>query len=198
MLPIKIHKKLNNCRFIVVAFYTVNTGYEKEVQNLLASMQGLDLSYEVWGIESLGSWQKNTQIKADFIKMMILKYKQPIAYIDADAVFHQYPELFDVISADFAAHYHNYKKELLSGTLFFNYTKMSLVLIDEWLKQNEKNPNKWDQYTLQYTHKNMSNLKFYQLPPEYTKIFDANYKKIGVSIGKPIIEHFQASRRFKE
>jgi hypothetical protein len=191
MLPIKIHKKLNNCRFITVAFYTVNTGYEKEVQNLLASMQGLDLSYEVWGIESLGSWQKNTQIKANFIKMMLLKYKQPVAYIDADNIFHRYPELYNIIGADFAAHYFK-GTELASGVCFFNYTEATLRLVDEWIEENKNNSETWDQRTLQKIYEANIEIIFFPLPVSYA------YFDLQEPMDNPVIEGFQASRRLKK
>ena len=45
-------------KFIIVAFYTKDTGYELEIKKLVSSLNVLNLEYDVQGIKNLGSWQK--------------------------------------------------------------------------------------------------------------------------------------------
>lgn len=186
------------CRFLTIGFYTINTGYEDEVKNLIKSIKLINIPYEIWGIKSLGSWQKNTQVKADVIKSLLLKYKKPVSYIDADAIYHQYPVLYDIINTDFAVHYLR-DKELLSGTLFFNYTPGALWLINKWINKNKIQTETFDQQTLQDVYeRNKDKISRYNLPPSYAKIFDVDYKRLNIDVSDTVIEGYQASRRLKK
>lgn len=115
-------------------------------------------------------------------------YKQPIVFLDADAVVIQRPVLFSELDCDFAAH-RTIKGELLSGTLFVNYTKNARNIINHWVYEQSKEPEKWDQKVLDDCIKSY-NLEIDQLPQSYTKIFDTDGPD-------PVIQHNQASRRLK-
>lgn len=188
-------------RPIVISYYTRDTGYEIEVKRLISSLRRFNLEYDIEGIENLGNWQKNTHYKASFIKKMLEKHKRAVLFIDADAEIKQYPFFFNELDKDFACYFRDYSqfprssrregKELLTGTLYFADTKAAHDLIDAWIKENEKNPNLWEQKNLERAF-NRQICQFTELSPQYCKIYD-----LMRSVKNPIIEHYQASRRLK-
>lgn len=183
---------------VYIAFYTIDTPYEEESKRLENSLKKFNLQYDFLGVPNLGSWQKNTQYKAIFIRDMLRKYpNRSIVYLDADAVVQQYPQLFDELDCDFAAHYYNNKKrnfmELLGGTLYFGPSEKAKALVDVWIIVNNEFPDQWDQKNLDIAVHRMSNLKLVELPPTYCLIFDLMKDQ-----GPAVIEHFQASRRLKK
>ncbi|HDP36856.1 MAG TPA: hypothetical protein ENN27_03160 [Candidatus Atribacteria bacterium] len=178
-------------KFIIVAYYTKNTGYEDEIKKLITSLEKFNLPYDIKTIDNLGNWQKNTQYKAEFCKRMLEKHQRPIVYLDADARVEQNPELFEKLDCDIAVHYRN-DEELLSGTLYLNNTYATKMLIDEWIKEIKKTPDIWEQKVLDRVIRK-SNIKIEKLPPTYCQIFDSM-----AGAGKPVISQHQASRKFKE
>jgi hypothetical protein len=178
-------------RFIVVGYYTKNTLYEKEVKRLINSLRRFNLPYHIEAIESIGPWIANVNYKPKFCKKMLESYNKPILYLDSDAVVRKYPKLFDIIDCDIAIHYRN-GVELLTGTLYFNNTSPARRIIEEWIKQVEKNPSDPDQINLAKVLPRLEGINVFILPPNYCQIYD-----IMRSAGKPVIEHFQASRRYK-
>jgi hypothetical protein len=74
-------------------------------------------------------------------------------------------------------------------------------LCEKWMEQNQKDPNKTknlEQWNLGKAIEDMvksDGLVCKNLPPEYTFIFDS-MRKIYPDL-KPVIEHFQASRKYK-
>lgn len=182
--------------FRIVSYYTRNTSYELEAKKLIESLEKLGLPYEIEVIDTLGSWQKNTQYKAIFIRKMMDKHDGNLVYLDADCVVRRYPELFDTLDnkgIDFAVHYYK-GEQLASGTMYFANCPFVAAFVDSWIELNKQNPDTLDQQTLQNLLKNgWKNLQVLVLPPEYCKIFD-----LMVDIKDPVIEHFQASRRLKE
>lgn len=184
--------KLQNRNFVVVAYYTPK--YKKEAEQLLKTMKQFDLEYDVQKVKDLGNWNKNTHYKPTFIREMLEKHKKPILYVDADARFQKYPDLIDKIigSYDIAVHYKD-DKELLTGTIFFDYNEKVLELIKEWeeLCQEEDLIEIFEQKLLQDLLEK-SDLKKYILPAGYTLIFDLMAEQ-----DEPIILQTQASRRLR-
>lgn len=179
--------------FIVVAYYTKDTGYEEEIKNLEKSLKALSLSYHIQAIENTGSWIANTNYKATFCKIMLEIFKRPILYVDADAIMRQYPAFLDDVDCDMAAHC-RYGQELLTGTLYFNNTANAKRIISEWIMEVWKFPNIWEQKNLAKVLRRLKNqVKVVDLPPTYCQIFDTMK-----NVGQPVIEHFQASRRLKK
>jgi len=179
---------------IIVAYYTKNTPYEQEIQNLVASIDRLGLNYYVHGYESRGHWLANIAIKPEFILDMLNRFpNQDLLYIDADAVIYQYPSFYDSLDSfvDVSVHYLR-GKELLSGTIFLRNNERVHRLVHRWLHIQTKHPGSWDQVTLDQAIKEDKNLRVEVSPPQYTQIFD-----IMKDSGDPVIEHQQASRRFK-
>ncbi len=182
---------------LVVAYYTVNTPYESEVENLRRSLVGLPLAAEITGVPNLGSWQANTQYKAVFLRDMLFRHgDRRLLYVDADAMFRQYPSLLDDIECDVAVHFMS--DFPLSGTIYLEPTGATAALLEGWIAANRKFPNRWDQVNLGAVieeRRARSGLRVVDLPVEYTFIFDLARR--AHPNARPVIEHFQASRRFK-
>lgn len=176
---------------LFVSFYTLN--YAKQAANLIASLDRHGLQYEVDAVETLGSWQANTQYKAKFLLEKHGKHGK-VCWLDADCIVRKPPVLFDTIEADVA--FHRFKgKELLSGTLYFGGTDKANKVLKEWSKVNQENPNTWDQKNLDTAIKLVPDVTTFLLPPEYCLIYDLGRKVYGQV--DPVIEHFQASRTHK-
>jgi hypothetical protein len=178
--------------YVVISMFTANTLYEQISENLRSSLEKFKIAYEIFKKPDLGTWEKNCQQKALVIKDALLFYKQPVVWIDADAIVNANPILFESLDCDVA--YHKLRTELLSGTLFLNYNPHVLMLIEEWIQLNKKDETAWDQKTLaQLVANKFSYLRYSLLPTEYCKIFD-NKKQ---SCQNPVITHYQASRHYK-
>jgi hypothetical protein len=183
--------------FLIVSFYTKDTPYEKEYETLMASLEKFNLPCYIEAIESKGSWVANCSYKSTFCKEMLAIHKKPIVWVDCDAEILQYPSLFlSMQDFDIGCHYFTRKSgkvELLSGTLFFNYTDASRELINRWEDACKNSPARLDQKTLEDTIKSYETIKIFDLPQSYVNIFDDGR----VSLEDTVILHRQASRRFK-
>lgn len=179
--------------FKVVAFYTKDTPYENEIEILKASLKKHKIPHIIKGIESRGNWVLNAGAKPDFLLDILNDVDHDILYVDADAEFTCYPTIFDDLQADIALHKRN-GTEVLSGTIFIKNRNEAKAVISAWAAEQRRKPFLWDQKTLATILKAMENdFDFYELPAEYTKIFDKMK-----DVQNPIIIHNQASRRFKK
>lgn len=186
--------------------YATRGNYEKVMNEyLLPSLKRLYLYYDIKIVENLGTWAKNTNYKAEFIKKMLLKHKQSVIFLDADATIERNPFLFPTLK-DYDIAYHELdwdlqykknsgKKELLSGTLFLNYNEKVLQLLDEWIKENNSNA-RWEQQNLKNVLIQNKDIKIYKLPVEYCTV--VNYDgKVPDYVKKPVILHHQISRKLR-
>lgn len=179
-----------------ISFYTPD--YKSLATRLIESLNHLNLKHEVEEAPQRGSWVRNCSYKPEFILKKWEASDVPVVWLDADAIVHSYPYVFDEITEDFACHLFDRKRlthrsglELLSGTLFFNKTPAAHKLLKEWVFRQIRQPNEFDQRTLAnvrhlapHSHRN--------LPASYCLIFDTMNK-----LGPPVIEHFQNSRKFR-
>ena len=192
---------------MVVGYYTVNTPYEEEAQNLLQSLNKLKVNHDIIGVKTLGNWQANTRFKAGFMLDMLIKWpNHRLLYVDVDAVVHKSPDLFKNYSCDIAVRWQDFrwrKNECLSGTIYMENNERTRRICELWRDINVTEGNKsnrMEQWNLDTVINQMKkedpNFTYKNLPPEYTMIFDSMrgmYPNIN-----PVIEHFQASRRFKK
>jgi hypothetical protein len=192
---------------IVVGYYTIDTPYEEEAQNLLRSLNKLGISHDISGVNTLGSWQANTRFKANFMLDMLIKWpKHRLLYIDCDAVVHRSPDLFKNYKCDIAVRWQDFrwrKNECLSGTIYMENNERTKRICELWRDINVKEgnaSNRMEQWNLDAVITQMKkenpSFTYKNLPPEYTMIFDSMrgmYPNI-----VPVIEHFQASRRFRK
>jgi len=195
---------LNN--LMVVGYYTVDTPYEEESKSLVRSLNKLGLNHDIVGVGSLGNWQANTRFKAKFMLDMLIKWpNHRLLYVDCDAVIHKMPELFINYHCDIAVRWQDFrwrKNECLSGTIYMENNDRTKRICELWRDINVAEGNKstrMEQWNLDTVINQMKredkNFTYKNLPPEYTMIFDsmrAMYPNI-----VPVIEHFQASRRFR-
>ena len=192
---------------MIVGYYTVNTPYEEEAKNLLESLNRLGINHDISGVKTLGNWQANTRFKAGFMLDMLNKHpKYRLLYVDVDAVVHLSPDLFKNYHCDIAVRWQDFrwrKNECLSGTIYMENNERTKRICELWrdINVNEGNEsNRMEQWNLDTVINKMKeedpNFTYKNLPPEYTMIFDSMrgmYPNI-----TPVIEHFQASRRFKK
>ena len=186
--------------WLVISYFTAKTPYKKEAARLEESMLQLTIPHHVAEVPNLGDWQKNTHFKARFIRQMMDRFPtKDLIWVDADAVFHKYPDLFDKLvegEFNFAAHHRNWKHgkdELLSGTIYIRNNDIMKGVVDDWIRINKQNRSTWEQRNLARALKREPQIWIYDLPIEYCCIFDDDDRQ---QID-PVIEHFQASRRLR-
>ncbi len=194
-----------------ICTYFTEGVYEQIANDLvIPSAKRVGLNLTQIKVNSEHSWKKNTCLKASVIKKAINDFNDDIVMIDADATFEKSPELFFQIPSDFDIAYHDFdsglfwrgksegKKHLASGTLLIRNKPICRELLDDWIEENERNPQILEQLNLDKLVKNKYKdlLKAYQLPIEYLAIIN----KDGVVpsfIKEPVIVHHQASRNTK-
>lgn len=196
-------------KFVMVSFFTIDTPYEKEVKNLIKSLEALKLDYYIEGIEDLGGWVMNTQYKPVLIERALKMSGKPVVCVDADAIVKKHPKLFESMKdIDFAAYFPNSMRDrdkelfpgidfimdrLLSGTVYFNYTDGAFRLLEMWKMRCLEDNRTIDQNLLLDCVKSLKDeILIKPLPLSYCQIYDIVRNK-----GAAVIEHFQASRRHR-
>ncbi|MBX3718839.1 MAG: hypothetical protein KF898_04230 [Parachlamydiales bacterium] len=194
---------------IVISFYTKDTFYQLEVQNLIASCEKFGIICDIEAINSFGSWEVNCAYKPFFIHKKLQELKQPVLWVDADAAFKKKPEELPVFAKDFAVRINaeipiDHPSRVMSGTVYANYTAGADGLLRLWAKRSQQEINRtgrkeefWDQISLRdalYCEENPA--AFDTLPHTYTRIVD--HRGDLQLEEEPVIEHYQASRRYKK
>lgn len=191
-------------KYIIVSYYTENTGYKAQAMRLAVSAERFGLPWHIEGIPNIGSWQENTRYKAAFIMAMMERFpNKAIVFIDADAIIRKKPKLFEALRCDIAVSYRDYAlfpcrsrkygKELLSGTLYLANNRKTKEFVKLWIDKNNERPLIWEQKNMELAlNETIGHLKLKELPPTYCQIFDLMKKA-----GEPIIEQMQASRKLK-
>lgn len=194
---------------LVVSYATKNTPYVQILESrLLPTLIKWGLNYDIEYPLDKGSWAKNTHMKAEFLKKMLLKHKQPIVFLDADATIERFPILFEQLE-EYDISYHelnwysfwrgiegNPKREYLSGTLYLNYNPIIIDFLDAWIALNKRS-TAWEQRNMQQIlEKWKPRLKIYPLPIEYIAIKKRD-GKVPDFIKEPVIVHWQASRKHR-
>ena len=171
--------------YTIVAFYTEHTPYAMEIKGLMQSCATYGIPIITKGYKSRGSWVQNAAIKPEFLLWALENVGGRLVYLDADARLRAKPILFERLDTPLAVHYR--RGELLTGTIFFD--ARAKATLEQWLALQQQHPTTWDQKVLAQ----VVGSKATPLPPEYCQIFDTMSHH-----GSPIIEHMQASRRFKK
>ena len=137
---------------------------------------------------------------------MLIKWpKHNLLYVDVDAVIHRPLDLFKNYKCDIAVRWQDFrwrKNECLSETIYMENNKRTKQLCELWRDINIKEGNQsnrmeqWNLDTVINKMKADPKFTYRNLPPEYTFIFDI-MKGIYPNV-QPVIEHYQASRRFKK
>lgn len=190
--------------FKVICYYTRGNRYEELSWRLQNSCESFELDYHIEGIDNLGSWEKNTHYKSQFVKECLQNFPEyNLVYVDADAVFKSYPSLFAEIpeDVDIAYRIESFpwrQNEPLSGTIFFRNTPQTMAIVEKWQELNTKTPavrskpETWEQQNLKRATEAIEGAVYFNLPPEYTFITD-HTRRLYPGL-HPIVEHYQESR----
>jgi len=196
---------------VIISFYTIETGYEKEIERLKDSLRRFNLEHKIYSFEPTGTWRGNLNYKSKTILMALDEFKdRDIVFVDADAIIKRSPFLFTKLSEreehHIAAHFYEYSprsgdaNELLSGTLWIRNSAKGRKLIRTWHNIALKRSNVRHQKCLKLAMIEMikkGQLKksdIYKLPFSYTCIWDYPQAKTC----EPVIIHYQASRKLRK
>ncbi|MDN3506897.1 MAG: hypothetical protein P0S96_06680 [Simkaniaceae bacterium] len=186
----------------IISFYTEGTPYEEEVQNLIASCKKYNLEAHIKAVPSQGSWELNCAYKPFFILEKLTKLRKPLLWVDADGVFMQKPTYQEVFALDLATRIEDvpdtHPSKVITSTLFVRPGAEDLLR--QWIQNCNTmllDPNRqvefWDQEALRDVLL-QNTTRAGALPISYAKIFDHP----GDAAHPSVIEHHQASRRFKK
>ena len=194
--------------WVLVSFYTVGTSYEEEIKKLEVSLKKYKIPYHFFPCNPVGTWRGNLNHKSEIIlKAFDMFPGQDIVFVDSDAIVRKRPKLFTELSRkhdhDMAAHFHKYSTSvkdgsLLSGTLWFANSQRSRRLVRLWHKIGVEQPTVRHQHCLNIAINDLKaegvETDVFHMPKEYTQVFDYP----GNKPADAVIEHFQASRRFRK
>ena len=116
----------------LVSFYTKNTIYEKEIEDLSSSCIALGLDHYIEEREDLGSWEKNCAQKPLFIYECLEKFNGPLLWVDADGIALQKLNL-KLENCDLGL-YFNEPTHARSATIYINSTENAKKFMSKNLK----------------------------------------------------------------
>jgi hypothetical protein len=193
----------------IVSFYTVGTGYQLEVERLIASCATWGLRSDIVGIPSQGSWELNCAYKPFFLLEKLREWNEPLLWVDADAEIVRSPSPLSCFDSDLALYTDpdldpHHRSKVRSGTIFVNATPGGTELVKAWASECHRqllDPHRtqefWDQEALRnLTLRPSPPGRIGSLPLAYVQI--ADHPKDSALELWPIILHYQASRRWKE
>ncbi len=191
---------------LVISFYTENSPYQLEALNLISSCQELGIEAEIVGVPSQGTWERNCALKPFFIREKLMEKKRSVFWVDADAVFKKKPDFSFLKQSDIS--FREMKRFSLdrrfkyaSGSLFLNYTPRGIAFADKWCAHCQQKIDRKeelefiDQIALLDLVELGQQVKIHPMPISYCKVFDID--ALEIDEGEVVIEHFQASRRFR-
>jgi len=195
-----------------VAWYTVDTIYEDIFHNTLEpTLKAYNLDSLIIPVYNHKKWSLNVAQKPWVVYQTLQKLQEPFVLLDVDCKITGEPSLFNQINPnkyDIAYHtldWHTWynkpdetKKELLTGTMWFNYNNTIIAMVGEWYQHCSRNPGA-DQPPLEYLMKNRyKHLRVLDLPLEYCYINSMpDGKEPFNKVKNPVITHYQASRTCK-
>ncbi len=193
---------------LVISFFTKNTFYESEAQNLIASCEKFNLDYQIEPIESLGSWEYNCCYKPIYIMKKLLLNKRAVLWVDADGVFVQKPNLKWNDYRDIATRIDDslntkHPSKVCSMSFYVDYTQAGIDFVRLWKEEcrvqllEKKQDMVWDQKCLRdVVFESSYQAKVHALPLGYCRIYD-NESDI-LPEKETYIMHYQASRLYQK
>jgi hypothetical protein len=162
---------------IVISFYT-----KKIPKRLIDSCHSLGIESDIEAVDSA--------LKPRFILNKLQKWNRPVLWVDADAAFLQRPDFNDFSDCDFAVRVNEFlpkthESRIVSNPIYARNTEEVMQVLEKW-------GNKMALREALHEHEN---LRFLPMPLKYAKIFD--FDDLFISQPEIVIEHYQASRRFK-
>lgn len=134
----------------IVAFYTVDTPYEQEAEELKKLLNKYSLKYKFYPVDNKKRWELNCAQKSTVLLQALSEIDDDILYLDVDArPQRQLP--IEELPKDRPGFCFAYgpKKHLNSATIWLPNNKISLDVVKAWIKVQEKKPLEWDQRTLE-------------------------------------------------
>lgn len=181
---------------IYISMFTNDVIYGEAIKKLIASLEKYKLKSKIYEIENRGSWHLNTDQKAEIILRAMEDFPDDdIVWIDADAEVIEKPVLFDTFNCEIAYYFWQDHKELRSGTMFIKNNYKMKRFISSWIKLNQSN-DIWEQRNLQFILQN-NPVKTTYLPISYCLIYDNQFDKELLKNDKPVIVHYEVSRKAK-
>lgn len=193
---------------VVLSFYTLRTSYEEEVKKLIHSCEEMKIEADIVGIDSKDSWEKNCAQKPFFILQKLKQWNRPVLWVDADAVFKQQSDFNEFNDCDISVRMNeflpkNHESRIVSNTVFVKNNPVGVKLLEHWCEEADKGLNNkkrtvefWDQIALRDALHRNTEACFLPMPLKYAKIFD--FDDLFISENEVVIEHYQASRRYKK
>lgn len=180
-----------------IGFYTKDTPYKQEAEQLAKQLNKYNLDYSIFEIESDKTWVRNCAKKPSIIKYALDRFNEDIFYIDVDARFLREPQLDELNSsipmiANWITPFRGRQFEILSGSIFFPNNDLSKRIVTEWENLQKPKMNVWDQKVLQLVIE-QNNYEYESLPLKWCWI-----KEYMKDVEDPIIWHTQASRRLRK
>ena len=151
----------------IISFYTDDWEYPRHAKRLRAECGSLGIDNYIVELPSTGSYLKNTCLKPRFILDCLMKFKEPVLWIDVDASILDYPHLAGILEVDFAARMmaEDRARTWHVGTMWFNYTQAMVIFLESWIENTGKLS---DESALEKTWSdNGWMLTTHSLPPEY-------------------------------
>ncbi len=176
----------------LISFYTKDTIYEKEVEDLKHSCEALSIDHYIEERKDLGTWEKNCAQKPLFIYECLKKFKRPLLWVDADGIVLKKPSI-DLKLCDFGLYFNNFRtRHARSATIYIRPTESAKQFLLLWYETLQKKSHLHDQPVM-IDLLRKEKIKVAKLPIEYMQIFDRDK----VPLEKTVILHFQASRTAK-
>jgi hypothetical protein len=179
-------------KYTVISYYTDEYKPNAEALKQTVEDVGLD-TVHIEHRESLDSWEKNCQQKANYILDKLNELDADVLWVDADARFQHYPTLLDNLptDTDIAVNYRDGR--LISATVYFKNTPKVKQVVKEWVDMQQDTYD-WDQKILEALLENKrTDVVVYKLPPEYCHRFDDH----NIKLKNAVIVQMQASRQLK-
>ncbi len=196
----------------IAAWYTKDTVYEDIFHEMLEpTLKEYSLDSLIIPMPNHKKWGMNVAQKPLVILDTLNKLKEPFVLLDVDCKITSNPTLFndiDTTKYDIAFHTLNWgewynrsqdiRKEVLTGTMWFNYNENVIKMVEAWYQHCAVNPGA-DQPPLEkLMNSKYKHLRVFDLPIGYCYITSMpNGKKPFVKVNKPVISHYQASRIYK-
>ena len=185
----------------IVSYYTRGTPYEQEAASLREACLRVGADYNIEPLDSLGRWDRNCCLKPLFLLEQLRRWKQPILWVDSDAMILQKPQL--ALQCDLAVHIDpdlpwGHLAKVNTGTIYIAPTKNAEALIEEWHACCERClndpdfPEVWDQMCLQLL---LPRKGVEPLPMGYCGVFDCERD---LALPEIFILQTQASRAYKK
>lgn len=148
---------------IVTSYFTCNGRYPDLAERLAASCARFGVEHDIVEVADPGDWHRGCGMKPDRILGSLLRYREPILWMDVDCEFVASPESLATAEADFAIY--NWRADAANrpgapadptqlmcsgGVSLWGYTAPAMDLLIRWQGVIAKSPPGEDDPMLDY------------------------------------------------